>query len=102
VTFTEYHAWLRRQPCLRCWEIPAEAAHLRCVASWRTPGDYLPRRKGPAIWAAIPLCASCHRTAKDSLHAVGERAFFADMNMPDGWAAALCLRYLAERLEEGK
>lgn len=98
MTFADYHAWLRRSPCHQCGDTPSEAAHLRCMASLRTV-DCLPRRKGAAIWAAIPLCARCHRTGADSLHAVGERAFFADM--PEGRAAALCLRYLADWLEEG-
>lgn len=42
----------------------------------RKSGDWLPRRRGINAIAALPLCPECHRHGKESIHAIGEKAFF--------------------------
>lgn len=74
-SLSHWYSYIRSFNCLRCGASDVECAHIEAVLSTKTSG-WLPRRTGLAEWACVPLCPSCHRTASDSIHAVGEDAFF--------------------------
>ena len=72
-----YLKLVRQCPCLKCGIEPPpsnEAAHIR--RSSAAHGKTGSMRKKPADCWTVPLCASCHRTDRDSLHAIGEDLFF--------------------------
>jgi len=91
-----FYEYIASQPCLRCTAQPVEVAHIKGFTSSKT-GELLPRRQGIAAYAAIPLCVECHRLAPDSIHAVGEKAFFARFKTA-AWVYAYLARSLAEAL----
>lgn len=93
-----YYAHVAAQPCLRCGAYGVEVAHVRAFRSRKT-GDVLPRRKGIAAFAAIPLCPSCHRHGPNSIHNVGEEAFFAALPQPCA-AFKLMAQLIAEAFTE--
>lgn len=80
--------WLHSRPCHRCCfrhqlqTTPTECAHI--------PGS---RRFGDenGTW---PLCADCHRLAKDSYHA-GVKTFYATMGINRKWAELIARGYTA-------
>lgn len=75
VSLQRWYSYIRSFNCLRCGASDVEIAHIEAVLSARTNG-WLPRRTGLAEWATLPLCRSCHQTARDSIHSVGEDEFF--------------------------
>lgn len=89
-----FFAFLKEHPCARCGDRGVEVAHLNGLPSPKT-GLPLPRRKGIAYAYAIPLCPECHRTGRDSIHEVGEAAFFQAFGKGDGYGPRLAARYLA-------
>lgn len=100
---SHFYGFIRARPCLRCGATRhVEAAHIRGMVSMKT-GDILPRsHQGLPAWSAVPLCADCHREAEDSVHAVGEDAFFERLGKPPGWVyrwlvAALVQFFTRER-----
>lgn len=93
----KFYRYLKGQPCLRCGSRGVEVAHIRGFVSLKT-GDFLPRRQGIAALSAIPLCTDCHRIAPDSIHHIGEAAFFEALGKPVGWVYAYLARSIAEAL----
>lgn len=90
-----YLDWVARKPCVRCGAHGVEIAHVRAFRSPKTD-DLLPRRAGIAQVAVLPLCPACHRTARDSIHNVGESAFERDMGRGDGYLAQKAGSLIAE------
>ena len=76
-----YYQHVAAQPCLACGSHGVEVAHVRAFRSRKT-GDLLPRRKGIAKFAAIPLCPDCHRHSPNSIHNIGEANFFGRLDQP--------------------
>jgi hypothetical protein len=67
-----YLAWIRTQPCLVCGRTRwIEAAHTGLRGLGQKSSDT----------SAIPLCASHHRTGKDSYHRLGARQFAQTHNL---------------------
>lgn len=91
----KYLDWVAQQPCVKCGGAPVEIAHVRAFRSPKTD-DLLPRRNGIASIAVLPLCAACHRTAPDSIHEAGERAFEANLGRGDGYIAQKAASLIAE------
>lgn len=71
-------ALLRQLPCLRCNQVPSEAAHIRLTA----PGKPI-TGKGmkPSDRYAVPLCSECHTISPDSQHRIGEKKFWARLRI---------------------
>ena len=92
-----WYGWIKARPCLRCGATQhVEAAHIRGFVSFRT-GDVLPRsHKGLQAYSCVPLCVDCHREADDSVHAVGEAAFFERLGRSKGFV----FKWLATALAE--
>jgi hypothetical protein len=88
--------WLGRQPCAVTGQSGVHIAHVEGCISEKT-GLILPRRTGPALYYAIPLSPDLHQHDSQSIHAIGERAFFEahDLN-PHQLVATLHCRHLAE------
>lgn len=65
---------VRACPCLSCGMEPTEAAHVRfsSAAYGKTSG----MNKKPEDRFALPLCAECHRLARDAQHNRGEVEFW--------------------------
>ncbi len=93
----KFYNLLAKHPCLRCGSYGVEVAHIRIMPSVKSTG-FLPRRQGIAAFGAIPLCEACHRTAADSIHAVGEQAFIEALGKPQGWVHGYVARSIAETL----
>lgn len=91
----QYFEWLARKACVRCGVRPVEIAHVRAFRSPKTD-DLLPRRHGIAQVAVLPLCAECHRTARDSIHAVGETTFERELGRGSGYLAQKAGSLIAE------
>lgn len=87
--------WIKGRPCCKCGAYGVDAAHVYGIASPKT-GLPMPRRRGIAWYAAVPLCKHHHQTGADSIHALGERAFFEAFGQGDGYGMRLVARYLAE------
>ena len=96
--FFAYVAW---QPCVipGCREQP-EVAHVMGVLSHKT-GQPLTRRSGAAHVCVVPCCAAHHRTARNSLHELGERGFEAHHGMPVFHLQRVALTLLAQYVLEG-
>lgn len=90
-----YFDWLSRRPCVRCGSYGVEVAHVRAFRSPKTD-DLLPRRTGIAKVAALPLCPSCHRTGRDSIHEVGEARFEDDLGRGHGYLTQKAASFIAE------
>lgn len=76
-------AWYSHVGEMACWGClghPVELAHFKALVSQKT-GEPLNRRTGINEWAVIPLCPECHRLGKQSIHRVGETAFFLHIRM---------------------
>jgi len=87
--------FLRTKPCLKCGSWPVELAHIHGLVSPKTD-QVMPRRKGLARFAAIPLCPGCHRTGKDSIHRLGEDEFFRQLGRHQCYVFQKLVGYLAE------
>ena len=90
-----YYAFVAAHACVRCGHRPSEVAHVRAFRSPKTD-DLLPRRKGIAEWAVVPLCPACHRTGAESIHSVGEVAFEHALGHGAGYLAEKAGSLLAE------
>ena len=44
----------------------------------------------------LPLCGTCHRTGRQSIHALGEAAFEINLGLGDGYIAQKAGGLLAE------
>ncbi len=72
---SDWYKHVKSFQCLRCGDFGSEANHFEAFISSKT-GLVLPRsHKGRDGFGCFPLCESCHRTAKDSFHNIGERNF---------------------------
>jgi len=91
----KYFDWLAARDCLRCGAEPVEVAHVRAFRSPKTD-LLLARREGINTLAAVPLCAACHRTAVDSIHAVGEHAFERSIGKGEGYIVQKVASFIAE------
>lgn len=91
----KYYDWLAARDCLRCGAEPAEIAHIR---AFRSPATdlLLARREGISEIAAVPLCPACHRTAADSIHAVGEHTFEKSLSKGEGYLVQKAASFIAE------
>ncbi len=89
-----YLGWIKAQRCARCTAAGVDVAHIGGLASRKT-GLPLPRRRGIAFVWAIPLCKECHQTGRDSIHAVGEAAFFEAFGRGEAYGLRLAGSYLA-------
>jgi hypothetical protein len=69
-----YLALVQCCPCLRCGMEPTEAAHVRYASA--AFGKSSGMQKKPPDRFAVPLCADCHRLARDAQHRQNERAFW--------------------------
>ncbi len=69
----KWYDWISAKPCIGCGAWPVEVAHMKLLISNKTGGP-LPRRNGANIWAAMPLCTTCHR-GRRSIHSMGEDAW---------------------------
>ena len=75
-----WYGFIKARPCLRCGTTEQiEAAHVRGFVNVQTGALLRRSHKGLAAWCCLPICSSCHRTAPDSLHNVGEEAFIAEL-----------------------
>jgi len=92
---SDYLGWIKLQRCARCHAAGVDVAHIGGLASRKT-GLPLPRRSGIAYVWAIPLCKECHQTGRDSIHAVGEHAFFEAFGRGEAYGLRLAGSYLAE------
>ena len=90
-----FYEFLGRRQCLRCGKFGVEIAHIRAFPSRKT-AQLLPRRLDVGQYAAIPLCPDCHRHAPDSIHNIGEAAFFEAL----GKTPCYVFQYLAMSLAE--
>ena len=91
----KYYDWVSTRGCLKCGAAPVEIAHIRAFRSPKTD-LLLGRREGIAALAVIPLCADCHRTAPDSIHAVGEAEFEASIGKGSGYLTQKAASLIAE------
>jgi hypothetical protein len=91
----KYLDWIAARDCIRCGESPVEVAHVRAFRSPKTD-MLLGRREGIAALAVLPLCAACHRTAPDSIHAIGESAFEATIGKGEGYLVQKAASFIAE------
>lgn len=89
-----YLDFIRSLSCLRCLnDTSTEAAHYR--SSDGRIGKQNPGSRKPPDFMVLPLCGSCHRTAPDAQHTVGETAFWEGCD-PVLWALYLFALYKAE------
>lgn len=72
-------AMVRQCPCLKCGMEPSEAAHVRMASAafGKTSG----MGKKPEDRFALPLCADCHRLARDAQHKRSELSFWGDLGI---------------------
>ncbi len=91
----KYYDWLATRDCIRCGDSPVEVAHVRAFRSPKTD-LLLGRREGIAALAAVPLCAACHRTAPDSIHAAGEHEFEVALGKGEGYLVQKAASFIAE------
>lgn len=75
----DYLALIRQLPCLKCGMEPSEAAHVRFASSAFGKASGL-QKKPDDKWA-LPLCASCHRLARDAQHNRNEQEFWASLGI---------------------
>lgn len=74
-----YLAMVRQCPCLKCGMEPSEAAHVRMASAafGKTSG----LGKKPEDRFALPLCAYCHRLARDAQHQRSELSFWGELGI---------------------
>lgn len=87
-----YLAMVRQCPCLKCGMEPSEAAHVRMssAAFGKTSG----LQKKPEDRFALPLCADCHRLARDAQHSRSELSFWGEIGIAP---LIVCERLYAKR-----
>lgn len=61
-------------PCLHCGMEPSEAAHVRYASAAFGKSSGL--QKKPSDCWVLPLCADCHRLARDAQHNRSEQQFW--------------------------
>ncbi|MDI1265014.1 MAG: hypothetical protein PS018_17325 [bacterium] len=89
----DYLAQVRQMPCLKCVCEPCgEAAHVRIASA--TFGKASGMGKTPPDRWAVPLCASCHRLARDAQHTKGEALFWAGTGIN---VLIVCVQLYAQR-----
>lgn len=71
----KWYDYVAQRVCMTCAGWPVEVAHIKLLISDKT-GLALARRDGLNQWAVIPLCDKCHREGPESIHKIGEDAFF--------------------------
>jgi len=97
----QYYDFLSKKPCLKCGTHGVEIAHVESIISPKT-GLEMPRsHKTLARYGTIPLCPSCHRTAQDSIHSVGEYAFQQLLGKTPCFVFKKIASYMAEFMEVG-
>jgi hypothetical protein len=74
----QFLALIRQLSCIRCGQVPSEAAHIRLTV----PGKKI-TGKGmkPDDRFSCPLCSECHTIAPDSQHRSGEKKFWARLKI---------------------
>ena len=70
----DYLTKVRCCPCLKCGMEPSEAAHVRMASAAFGKASGLSKKPSDR-WAA-PLCAQCHRLARDAQHNRSEQSFW--------------------------
>lgn len=87
-----YLTMVRQLPCLKCGMEPSEAAHVRMssAAFGKTSG----LQKKPEDRFALPLCADCHRLARDAQHSRSELSFWGGLGINP---LITCARLYAQR-----
>lgn len=93
----KFYTHVAAQPCLKCGRYGCEVAHVRVMPSAKTT-DFLPRRRGAAEFAAIPLCPLHHRTGENSIHALGEARFMQSLGKPECWVFGYVAKLIADAL----
>lgn len=95
-----YKDWLARRGCIvpGC-DRPASLHHVRGARSMKTR-QRLPRRKGVADLALLPVCRQHHQDGWDSIHGMGEEAFGVEhlggSTAVQEWAMTFLARYIIE------
>lgn len=74
-----YFALVRQLPCLSCGMEPSECAHIRLASAAFGKASGLQKKPEPK-WVT-PLCASCHRLARDAQHRRNEQEFWASLGI---------------------
>lgn len=92
-----FYAHVAAQSCYACNGSPVEVAHIRGMAALKHEGA-MSRRKGLSEYSCIPLCPNCHRHSRESIHAVGEGAFFERLGRPACHVYMYLARLIAEAL----
>lgn len=91
-----FFAWLAEQGCVKCGGGPVQLHHDTGCRSRKT-GMRLPKRRGPAYYAVIPLCGEHHRERE----AIGRAAFEESLGMGEGSLTELMLSQHCWYLEAG-
>ena len=95
-----YYEWVARHPCLACGSPNVELHHIKGVRSFKTRQE-LPARRDLAEYAVVPLCAECHRTSEESIHALNQQAFgnrrLSGQASVLQWAYTLALQYVSKQ-----
>lgn len=88
-----YLKLVRQCPCLKCGMDPCgEAAHIRQSSGAHNKRGGMQRL--PADKWALPFDRACHQTDADSIHKIGELAFFAILGLSP---LLICERLYAHR-----
>jgi hypothetical protein len=75
----DYLALVRQCPCLKCGMEPSEAAHVRFASAAFGKASGLGKK--PPDRFCLPLCADCHRLARDAQHNRNEQEFWASLGI---------------------
>lgn len=66
-------AFIADLPCVICWQVPVECAHVRMAGEGK---GYTAKGRKPSDRWVLPLCPSHHRTGPDAQHRMSERAWW--------------------------
>ena len=89
----DYLKLIRQCPCLRCGMDPCgEAAHIRMSSG--AHNKHGGKAKTPADRWALPFDRACHQNDPDSIHKIGELAFFQFLGIAP---LLVCERLYAKR-----
>ena len=92
----EFLAWVSgRKCCVPGCGMMGELHHVRGVVSPKS-GLPLAPRSGIAYVVVAPLCGEHHRTARDSLHALGDEGFESAHGLRRGYLLGVATALLAE------